>query len=317
MNKTWLSTGTCLILALCGTNAANAAETDGISTSGEAVVEANPERMRLKMELSFKGKDLPEALSKWKARQPELEKQLLALGAIKESIKLSDPLVDQSQHQDQAQISRMMNRMSGRRGRRPAEDLPKGASVKVRADLTVEWPLKFTDRADLLVQVAKRQEAIKAADLGGLKSSDEDGSEEEEMTDEMEAMQQMYGNQNRPKPGEPVFLFVAKVPPANREQALTGAFRDARAQALQLAKAADVELGPVRTLSTQVAYGMDEDDNESFGYRQLYNRDKKSGDEDEASSLTPTILKRRFYVQAVFAMNPKLVLRGPVETSKP
>lgn len=315
MNMIWRSTALSVILLLLGTSIGKADDLDsGISVSAESVIEVNPEKMRLKVDILFKGKDLPEALAKRKARQLQLEKQLVVLGATKESIKLSDPVIDESQGQDQAQISRMMNRMSGRRGRKPVEELAKVTTAKVQSELTAEWPLKFSDQADLLVQVAKLQEAIKAADLGGLRNKEESDAEEEELTEEMEGIQEMYGNQDRPKPGAPSFLFVAQISVAQREKALGEAFRNAKQQATQLSKAADIELGPVRNLKAAAVDGLD---NEGLraGYYGSYYQNRIDARDDEASAPVAATLKKRVFLQATFSMASKLVPVGDV--SKP
>jgi len=315
MNKIWLPLAFGIVLLL-ETSPTNAADGDGgLSASGDSVVEVDPERMRLKIEIKFKGKDLAEALTKLKARQPQLEKQLNSLGATKDTIKLGDPHIDESQGQDQTQIFRAMNRMSGRRGRKPAEDLFTIAVAKVRTELTAEWPLKFSDRADLLIQIAKLQDAIKAADLGGLRAKDDDSPEEEELIDEMEGIQEMYGNQNRPKPGEPSFLFVAAISVAQREKALAEAFRRARDQATHLSKAADLELGAVRNLTSQAADGMDDD--EGPYATSSYYRNRSDGHDDEAIAPVAGTLKKRFHVQAVFLITPRKVASGPAGSSQP
>ena len=92
---------------------------------------------------------------------------------------------------------------------------------------------------ELLLAATELQDKIRAADLGQAKSAS---------LEEQEAMEESgsYDGNAPVRPGEPVFLFVARVPEDVRAKALADALGKARAGAERLAKAAtpDKELLP-------------------------------------------------------------------------
>ena len=282
---------------------------EGIHGMGEVVLERKPELMRLQVNLLAKGKDLPEAITKLKARRTKVEKQLETLGAAKDSMKFGDVELDAAQDDQQKQMEMMLRqRMAQRRGgKRPAEKEVSVKQVKVMLKLTAEWSLKAADTADMLLQSKKLQDAIKAADLGGLKDAEEPTPEEAELAEESEEMAMNYGGREGPKPGEPVFVFVAKITSAEREKALAEAFRAAKQEAAQLAKAAELELGTLRSL--QGGGGIEVED--STDYRLLYQtsfgasmRQQMTGRDHsgEAIGATPGLLKFKVTVNATFAV---------------
>ncbi len=124
--------------------------------------------------------------------------------------------------------------------------------VVVAATLSAEWKLSGKDAAALLIEGHELEASVKAADLAATKQQTEEASEEDqEMADEME----QYGmrDDSQPKPGQPVFIYVAKVDDAERAKALGAAFAKARSEAEQLAAAAGVKLGSLRGLQSQAS----------------------------------------------------------------
>ncbi len=153
----------------------------------------------------------------------------------------------------------------------------------------------------------KLQDTIKAADLGGLKDAEEPTPEEAELAEESEEMAMNFGRREGPKPGEPVFVFVAKITSADREKALAEAFRAAKQEVVQLAKAAGLELSTLRSLLG--GGGIDVED--STDYRLLYQtsfgaamRQQMTGRDHsgEAIRATPGLLKFKVTVNATFAV---------------
>ncbi len=281
---------------------------EGIHGMGEVVLERKPELLRLQVNLLAKGKDLPEAIAKLKTRRTKVEKQLETLGAAKASVKFGDIELDEGQDDQQQQMAMMMRqRMAQKRGgKRPTEKDVSVKPVKVMLNMTAEWPLKDADSAEMLIASKKLQDAIKAADLGGMKESEEPTPEEAELADEMEEMMSGYGGREGPKPGEPVFVFVARISAPDREKALAEAFRAAKQEAAQLAKAADLELGTLRSL--QGGGGIDVEDGSD--YRALYNspfqaafRHQMTGRDrsGEAIGVSPGPVKFKVTVNATFA----------------
>jgi uncharacterized protein YggE len=291
-----------------GTGYAQFSADQGIQGTGSKVLEQPAERLRLQIDLLAKSKDLPDALKKLAARKAKAAKQLETLGALKDTIKFGEPRVDESQDQNQQQRMMMMRqRMASRRpGKKPPAE--PAQPLKVALQLTAEWPLKPGDGASQLLDARKLQDAIKAADLAGLKESEELTPEEAEEAEEAdEEMGMMYSGQNGPKPGEPAFLFTARIPDADREKALAEAFRNARTEATQLAKAAGIELGSLRSLQANMS--IDTEDNDE--YQQLYRssfsrmlRGQLQGTEkpSEAIGTSPGMLKYRVTVVAAFSI---------------
>ncbi len=282
---------------------------EGIHGAGEVVLERKPELMRLQVNLLAKGKDLPEAIARLKTRRTKVEKQLETLGAAKGSVKFGDVELDQAQDDQQRQMETMMRqRMAQKRGgKRPAEKEVSVKPVKVMLNMTAEWPLKEAEGAEMLLSSKKLQDAIKAADLGGMKDSEEPTPEEAELAEEMEEMASGFGGREGPKPGEPVFVFVARISAVDREQALAEAFREAKQEAAQLAKAAELELGALRSL--RGGGGIEADNGDD--YRMLYNspfqaalRHQMSGHDrtGEAIGVSPGPLKFKVTVTAAFAV---------------
>ena len=312
MKKVMIRVMSCLLVLLSvAANAfAQSSSDEGIRGTGEVLLERKPEAMRLQINVLAKGKDLPEAIAKLKTRRTKVEKQLETLGAAKDSVKFGDVELDQAQDDQQRQMELMMRqRMAQRRGgKRPAEKEVSVKQVKVMLKLSAEWPLKGADTAELLVTSKKLQDAIKAADLAGAKDAEEPSPEEAELSEEMDEMTSDFNNQQGPKPGEPVFVFVAKISAADREKAMAEAFRSAKQDAAQLAKAAELELGSLRSL--QGSGGVDAGD-AAEDYRMLYNTPfgramqrqmAGHGHTGEAIGAGPGMLKYKVTVNATFAV---------------
>jgi hypothetical protein len=112
------------------------------------------------------------------------------------------------------------------------------------------WPLESQTPEQLLLMVEGLQDQIKAADLAGAKAVEKLSPEEEEMAEEAnQMMANSYGGEQAAAAGEPQFVFVAVLPKAEREKAMAEAFARAKLNAAELAKAADVKLGPLVGLS--------------------------------------------------------------------
>ncbi len=108
--------------------------------------------------------------------------------------------------------------------------------------LTAERPLEADTPEQLLLRAETIRERVKEAKLAGDDPEEELSPEEREMLEEMTMMMGRYGEPQR-QPGEPIFFFVARLSPAEREQAMADAFAKAQANAQSLAKAAGMEIG--------------------------------------------------------------------------
>ncbi len=288
-------------LPLASLQAQEPAAGTGIQASGMATIERPAEVMRMQVEILAKSaKDLPDALAKLKTRRTKVEKVLESLGADKKAIAFGELRIDESQDANVARMEMMMHQRLSQRGKKPTKDVI-AKPVRVALRLTAEWRLKEGDATSQLLESKKLQDAIKAADLAGVKETEEQTAEEAEIAEELEEPVNNWGGQNQAKPGEPQFTFAAKIPPADREKAMAEAFRKARAEAEQLAKAAEVGLGRLQSLQANSAV-----DAEDFEVYRQYGLPYRGGTDqskgDDATGLKPGMLKLRVGVTVSFAI---------------
>lgn len=223
-----------------------------VSGSGVQMIKRKPDTLRLQVELSAKAKTLPEALAKLKTVREAAIEQLIKLSADKNSIKVADAKLNATVSDRQRQMEMMVQqrmRQGGRRAKKPPEK-----PVMVSAVLTAEWKLGGANAEALLIESQAIQDKVRAADLAG-KASEEMSPEEEELAAEMEQEMMMYSDSGQPKPGEPMFIFVAKISADERDKAMAQAFAKAKESAQQLSRAAAIELGPLVGLSARSAPG--------------------------------------------------------------
>ena len=297
-----------VIVSLSATSHAQSQTNFGIHGMGEVVLERKPELMRMHVNLLAKGKDLPDAIAQLKIRRAEVEKQLKTLGAAKDSTSFGEIELNQVQDDEQRQMEMIMRqRMAQKRGEKGgAKKEVVVEPVKVMITLTAEWAIPEGQMAETLLAVEKLQATIRTADLGGANESEEPTPEEAELAEEMEGMAPGYGGDEGRKPGEPTFVFVVKIPAADREKAQAEAFLAAKQEATELAKAANLELGTL--IGLEGGTGIDADyDNDD--YRAFYNspflsalRQQMSGRNrsGEVMGASLGLLKYRVTVNATF-----------------
>jgi hypothetical protein len=137
-----------------------------------------------------------------------------------------------------------------------------------------------------LLAVHGLKEKIKAADVAGTKETEKLSPEEEEALEEMQVDD--FGNQNEgPKPGEPVFLFVTHISDAEREKAFGEAYQKAKTEAARVAKAAGAELGDLKSLSGHSASGNDNQGYTNYNsraYRAFQMARMAAGNSDDENS---------------------------------
>lgn len=215
---------------------------------GSETLQRPPARLRMLVELLGKGKTLEEALSKLKDRREAALLTLESLKPAKESVSVGEPGQSAAQANQRRQMEQMIRqRMMGGRGRKSSKpQLP--ASVTTSALLIAEWPLEGDTAEKRLLAAQAIQDKVKAADLAGAKEAQKLSPEEEELQEESA---EMMGNSDRESvaPGTPQFMFVARISPEERQQALARAFGKAKAHATRLAQAAGAHLGPLLNLS--------------------------------------------------------------------
>jgi hypothetical protein len=225
------------------------AAADAITGTGTAVIKKTPEVMRMQIQLSADGKSLKDALTKLSQRKEAAKKKLANLAAAEQSITFDDvrpELADPRQA-----MERMMRQRMGARTSRSPTTGPGAAgaamNVKVVVTLKAEWPLSGKSPEELLLVSHELQDKIKAADLADMKTA---SLEEQELREEQAGNE--YGQQG-PAPGEPAFLFVARISPDDRSKAMADAFNKAKANAHELAKAAGAHLGGLKQMSGQAS----------------------------------------------------------------
>jgi len=250
-----------LVAVLSDTAWSQPAATDGqgaVSGMGTGELQRLPEVMRMRVVITTKGKDLNEALAGLKDRVAAAKTQVTALGADKATISSDEPQLAVESNDRRRQMEMMMaQRMRG--GRRPtAKKEEVKPPVSVSTTLTAQWPLKANAGEQLLIAATALQEKIKAADLAGTKEQSKLSAEEQELSDELAAEQMAMFNEEGPKPGEPMFMFVAPISAAEREKLLAEGFKKAKERAARLAKAAGAELGALRMLSDREMDASDE-----------------------------------------------------------
>lgn len=276
---------------------------------GSATVKRVPTILRMHIEVLGKGETLKEALDKLKARRQAAVAQLKTLKADHESIELGSPSLSNVESQRRRQLEAMViQRYSARGG-----DLPKGLKVPkaftVSVSLTAEWPLEADGPEQMLLATQALQEKVRAADLAGTKDAEALSPEEQELAEEMSDMMGFSGEQEA-KPGEPHFLYVARISEEDRDKAFAEAFAKAKEQASRLAQAAGARLGPLVALSGQGGGGIEFGD-DMYGYEyQSYLRRligthggmNEPGLKDEAVASDPGSLSFAFYVKATFRL---------------
>jgi hypothetical protein len=243
-----------------------------VSGNGLVVISRKPEAMRLVVVLQGKGATLKDALASIKTRGEAAKKQLVTLGAVKDSIKIDDAKIAEPDNDRQQQQMRMQMMMMQRAGKaaKPGKKTAKTPDpVLVSATVTAEWKLEAKSADELLMAVHSVQEKVKAADIAGSKDAEKLTPEQEEALEEMQAEDgfNSFNQGNGPKPGEPMFVFVTHISDADREKAFGQAYQKARAEASRVARAAGMELGELKSLSGH---------NPAANYNRGYNYNSRS-----------------------------------------
>ena len=210
---------------------------------------AKPTQLRMYLQLSAKGRTLPEC---WQAECEAAAARLETLKADKKSIAFGSPSLSAAELSRQRQIEmRLSGSRSGNRGQKAAKGLPAPPTVTVTATLVAGWPLPADPPEQLLLITQDLQERIRAADLAG-------GKAVEKLSPRRRGNSR--GSQSRddrterrraaPRPARRAAVRVRRgaAEGGGREKALAVAFALAKANAAE-AKAAGVKLGPLVALA--------------------------------------------------------------------
>lgn len=266
---------------------------DGINATGIGTAKRAPDVMRVQVQLSAEGKTLKEALAKLAAKREACKKKLASLGAKEESIAFEDAKIDTPDPQQQAQIM-MMNRNRGR-GRPTTSPAGAAAPARVAVMVKAEWPLAAGSPEELLVSGQELQNKIKTADIADSKAA---SLEEQERMEEMAGGND--GNEQGPPPGQPVFVYVAKVSEEQRAAVMADAFKKAKASAAELAKAAGAELGALKQLQSQAA--PDAEEYQMMRYNPYRYQQAMSADPGEAIAMQPGMVTVRVSVTVSYGI---------------
>lgn len=271
---------------------------------GTATLKRLPDVLRVQVQIGGEGKTLKDALAKLAARREACRKKLLALGAVEASIAFEDAKPDGAAD-PRVQAAMMMRARMNRGGARPPTTGPAtggagGATPqRVAAVVKAEWTLTATTGEDLLVAASELQERIKAADLADTRTA---SLEEQELREERAGMNE--DGEQGPPPGEPGFLYVAKLPADQRTAALADAFKKAKAGAAELARSAGAELGGLKQLQSQSMPDVDAYQMMQYGRYNpyLYQQSQQNADPSEAVAPQPGPVTLRLTVSASFAL---------------
>jgi uncharacterized protein YggE len=260
-------------------------ESGGINGAGSAEIAHPANCLRMQVEVTADGKTIQEAIAALKTRRESLKTQLVQIGAVQDSITFAEPRL----FTDQSDQSRRMEQMMRQRmnGGKAAAAAKQDEIVKVATTAKAEWMLKgtpdelLTQSFQLKKQLEQTLKPAKSA-AGPTTAAAEAAEEADEEGATPPGFPSGYDN-GEVKPGTPIFLYVSKVTPEEREKALTTAFNKAHDNAAQAAKAAGVQLGSLRQLSQQSTSNMN-----NMGYygngmnRMMYQMMR--GDESEAGA---------------------------------
>ena len=296
---------------------ANAARTHAsgqVAAMGHVHLQRPPTHLRMYLQLSGKGKTLEEALAALKERREKVAAQLEKLGADKKVLVFTPPGVDESTAAQQRRMELMIAQRMGRGAKKTAK--PVKPPVAVTTMLTATWPLVGDSTEKLLLAADAVREKVKAAELSGDKETPKLSAEEQEVAEEMAAQtnQNMGGDEQVARLGEPRFLYLAQLSLQDRQAALAGAFAKAKAQAAELAKAAGAGLGPMTSLRSDASSMGGFNPYARFGYNPYADRGESEflqqiaqnggGDEQQGETLAlrPDGISFDFVVNATFAI---------------
>ena len=205
-----------------------------------------PDTLRMQVQLSGHGKDVKDALAKLKSRRDAVKAKLVELGANKETVEVGEAraaVEDSSRRRQMEMMVQQRMRQQGRRAPKKEETKPVSLSVEVKA----EWALKGQNAEQLLIAAYDIQQKV-TPELAKLNVAEEMSPEELELAEEMG--QNMGMDDGQPKPGEPSFVYVARISGDELAKALASAYDKAKTQATQLSQAAGATLGPLEQLAS-------------------------------------------------------------------
>jgi uncharacterized protein YggE len=285
---------------------------NALTGTGTVVIERSPELMRMQVQLLATAPNMKEALAALKTRQESATAQVVALGAVKESIKVEPAALVETANDRNRQIQMMMRQRMQAGGTRKKAPAKTTEPVRLSTVLTADWTLKAKSHEELLTAVHDTQTKLKALDLAGAKEATKLSPEEQELAEEAEAEMAMYGNMGEEDPNKPRFVFLANISDADYEAALADAFKKATVHAERLAKAAGRKLGELNGVS--VYDQMQSDDTSeiynrygtsAYNLLQRYRQQQTKSDELTAAGVSPGTVKLSVTLAAAYKLQEK------------
>jgi uncharacterized protein YggE len=250
------------------------ATSDGVSTTGSAAIPIEPSILRLSLTASAEARDGESALQTLRDHGQRVEKELVILGVVKESVKISQPSVSvaipgisnfeqaRKAARQQSMQLRAMNAMNAGfavAGNQPAvdvneieeADLPHVYTAK--CVITADWKISGAVDDKVRLMPANLRRSILEKDLMGRRFTEKLSAEEQQMIQSVAGNNNVYYSQpftdsstfDDPKCR---FRFIGNVTHEMLQKAFEIAFKNARAEGDQMAKVANAEVHGTKSI---------------------------------------------------------------------
>ena len=223
----------------------NAVVVNGMGTESVQVL---PDELRMTVALRAQQGTLEQALTAYRTRKEAVTKLLKEAGALAESVKVSDPRLEEPPSGEATALRRAVERVVGPQpARAEAARAPKAIAFTAEAT----WKLSATSADELLLEAATLEDKVRKLDLLGKASLT---PEELETLEESAGAEEEFAYEPaKAQPGEPSFLYAKKLDAAQLTALKKAAYEKAVASARELAAIAGRELGDLASLSAVAA----------------------------------------------------------------
>jgi len=241
----------------------NAVVVSGVGTESVQVL---PDELRMTVALRAQQGTLEQALTVYRARKEAVTKLLKEAGALPESVKVSDPKLEEPPSGQAAALRRALERARPQ----PAKAEAGSAAKAIAFTAEATWKLSATSADELLLAAATVEDKVRKLDLLGKASMTPE--ELETLEESAGAQEEFTYEPTKAQPGEPSFLYAKKLDGAQLTALKKAAYEKAVASARELAAIAGRELGDLASLSAMAAPPNLEEANyyESAALRRLF-----------------------------------------------
>jgi len=216
-----------------------------ISATGTSTIKRLPSTIRVIIPIQAKGQTIEDALKSLETERKTVLDKIQKIGFTEENVRVENFSFDQSQENKRRQMEMMVARRMRQAGPKKAVTTE---SVAIRCTLFAEWPMTGNTVEDIFKESHALKQKVAAANL--MPKSEKLSPEEEELAEEMEAMD--YSSGEEESNNEPRFIFVAKISDEEGQKAYTEAFEQAQKQGDILAKAAGFKLVSLKQLTGNI-----------------------------------------------------------------